>query len=375
MGLLSKLFGQPKPRQQTPVHSLPAQPRFTKRTVVPNSRPYLAFDIETAKIAPDDAEDILKYRPLGIACAATLAYDGTLTHWYSKDAKGNPTPQLTMEDAQGLVRYLQEASQQGYFICTWNGLGFDFDILAEESGMLNECRELALNHIDMMFHFFCLKGFGLGLDKVCRGMGIEGKPKGMSGSLIPRLWAKGKHKEVLNYLNRDVQAILAIAQTVDETNALSWISSKGDKRQEDIYGWLVSKEAIELPEPDTSWMDGPWPRSRFAGWTGYESEHNRQLRLLEDIKTFKREGKSEEAENLLLELVEATEAENKVKKCGVAPWPYEQLAIIYHKRKNYQAEINILERCIQQKYGSKEMRSEMAYRLVKAQKAMERQKS
>ena len=25
--------------------------------------------------------------------------------------------------------------------------------------------------------------------------------------------------------------------------------------------------AKQLPEPDTSWMDEPWPRERFTGWT------------------------------------------------------------------------------------------------------------
>ena len=25
-------------------------------------------------------------------------------------------------------------------------------------------------------------------------------------------------------------------------------------------------EALELPEPDTSWLPVPWPRSKFSGW-------------------------------------------------------------------------------------------------------------
>ena len=36
---------------------------------------YLAFDIETAAEFPTSAPDWRRYRPLGIACAATLASD------------------------------------------------------------------------------------------------------------------------------------------------------------------------------------------------------------------------------------------------------------------------------------------------------------
>jgi hypothetical protein len=33
-------------------------------------------------------------------------------------------------------------------------------------------------------------------------------------------------------------------------------------------GWLTVREALELPLPNTSWMDEPWPRERFTGWLG-----------------------------------------------------------------------------------------------------------
>ena len=63
-----------------------------------------------------------------------------------------------------LVDYLACQVVAGYTILTWNGLSFDFNVLAEESGMHDECAELALNHVDMMFHIFCLRGHYLGLD-------------------------------------------------------------------------------------------------------------------------------------------------------------------------------------------------------------------
>ena len=87
-------------------------------------------------------------------------------------------------------------------------LGFDFDILAEESGMLEECRDLAVSHVDMMFHVFCQLGYGVGLDAAARGMELAGKSKGMSGVLAPVLWAEGRREEVLEYVAQDVRTTL-----------------------------------------------------------------------------------------------------------------------------------------------------------------------
>lgn len=65
-----------------------------------------------------------------------------------------------------------------------------------------------------------------------------------------------------------------------------------------------------------------------------------------DVEALKRESKLVEAEELLLELVAATEREDEIDKMGTAPWYYEQLAIIYRKRKEPAKEVAILERCL-----------------------------
>jgi hypothetical protein len=33
-------------------------------------------------------------------------------------------------------------------------------------------------------------------------------------------------------------------------------------------GWLPVDRAEKLPEPDTSWVDDPWPQTMFTGWMG-----------------------------------------------------------------------------------------------------------
>ncbi len=65
---------------------------------------------------------------------------------------------------------------------------------------------------------------------------------------------------------------------------------------------------------------------------------------VEEVKAFKRAGRLDEAVRLLLTgLVEAVEAEATRKRWGPAPWYYDQLAIIHRKKRDYAAEIAILE--------------------------------
>jgi len=68
---------------------------------------------------------------------------------------------MNRKELRGLVDYLAKKVKCGYKIVTWNGLGFDFDILAEESGMLDKCRSLAIDQVDMMFHAVCRLGYGI----------------------------------------------------------------------------------------------------------------------------------------------------------------------------------------------------------------------
>lgn len=64
----------------------------------------------------------------------------------------------------------------------------------------------------------------------------------------------------------------------------------------------------------------------------------------DEVKTLRRHGQDDSAEKLLLELLEVVEAEASAQGWGVAPWYYEQLAIIYRKRKDSSAEVAVLER-------------------------------
>ena len=65
---------------------------------------------------------------------------------------------------------------------------------------------------------------------------------------------------------------------------------------------------------------------------------------VEEVRTLRRYGHDDSAEELLLDLLDVIEAESSQQGWGVAPWYYEQLAIIYRKRKEPTREVAILER-------------------------------
>jgi hypothetical protein len=118
-----------------------------------------------------------------------------------------------------------------------------------------------------MFHLFCQLGYGVGLDRAAKAMGLAGKPEGMSGALAPRLWANGRRQEVLDYVAQDARTTLELARICEERGYLRWITHSGNVRTVALpRGWLNVGDAMNLPEPDTSWMSNPWPRSKFTGW-------------------------------------------------------------------------------------------------------------
>ena len=125
---------------------------------------------------------------------------------------GNPAPQMTQQDVAAFVEHLETKLQEGYTIITHNGLGFDFVIVAEESGRMDECRDLAMTHVDMMYHFFCGKGFPIKLNAAAKAIGVS-KPENVDGSVAPKLWKEGAYQTVLDYVAQDCRLTLDVAHS------------------------------------------------------------------------------------------------------------------------------------------------------------------
>jgi hypothetical protein len=92
------------------------------------------------------------------------------------------------------------------------------------------------------------------------------------------------------------------------------------------------------------------------------------------IKELKRLKKHDKAINLLFKLVDADEKEAKVSGEGVAPWYYEQLAIIFRKEKRYDDEVRILERYKRRKRAPGAKPKKLDERLIKARELRDKNK-
>jgi len=244
------------------------------------------FDLEIAKVLPPDTENLLAHAPLGISCAAIALND--LDHadpvYFARD------PQLTRQSAKDLVEALELLVADDYTIVTWNGLGFDFRVLAQESGLSNRCANLALNHWDMMLNCTWVKGWYLGLDTALDGAGIAQKTHtvtlkdgsvihDMNGAKAPELWAAGEHIAVMTYLKGDVVQLMKLALQVDAQKVIRWITKSSGRQQQVPSGsHMTVAKLLQTPHPDTSWMGKTAPtRKQFLDWIpGYE-------KLLENI--------------------------------------------------------------------------------------------
>lgn len=234
-----------------------------------------SFDLESARLIPKGCEDLLA-ADLGITTAATLGTGRearVLRLFYTEILAGRPAALMSQADANNLVDWLLSLHRRGETILTWNGLGFDFPVLAAASGRKADCAEIALGHVDLFFYMVCRTGFGIGLDRVARGMGLGGKD-GYTDADMPGLWANGEHETVINYLVDDVEMTLEIALAAMRYGGLTWRSKKNQKLDWRMPhgGKLLSvAQAMALPMPDTTFAPAArrrWPRTKFAGWMG-----------------------------------------------------------------------------------------------------------
>lgn len=77
---------------------------------------------------------------------------------------------------------------------------------------------------------------------------------------------------------------------------------------------------------------------------GLTPEASRISLLVDEVNTAKRERRLDDAMRLLLEEIDRQEAESRTGGFGVAPWYYEQLAIVYRKLGRQEDELVVLER-------------------------------
>jgi len=234
--------------------------------------PFVAFDIEIAKIFLEDNPTLDPEDFLGISCAATLTSEGELLTWHNAEMG----PKMTTEEACELVEYLRACREDGLQIVTWNGMKFDFHVLAVESGMRTACALMAWEHVDIMFAIHCIKGYPLGLEAASKACGSQKGVEGLThGRYAPYFWVNGQHQIALDYVSQDVRATAAVADTVQERWGFIWISQRGNPtrffvpevmRPVDGFAGLTPEHCIKWVLPDQGWMENPLTRDHFYRW-------------------------------------------------------------------------------------------------------------
>ncbi len=227
----------------------------------------IGFDIEIADVFElAQGEDLDARGPFRISVAAIFdATTGRSRVWHATNAAGGPAGELDPALAREVLRFLRRCQLDGKRIVAWNGLSFDLKWMGHAANDLPLAAEVARELIDPMFQFFCLKGFPVGLQAVADGMAVGAK-KLMDGKDAPLEWQRGNTQKVLDYVVEDCRITTVVAQAIEGKRHIRWRTSRGSLSDVRIPRLVPVAEAMELPDPDTSWMDRPIPRSRFVGW-------------------------------------------------------------------------------------------------------------
>jgi hypothetical protein len=114
------------------------------------------------------------------------------------------------------------------------------------------------------------------------------------------------------------------------------------------------------------------PRSERRGT--YRTSDQRSLASVQDeIRALKSIGNWEEAERQLVQYIAIMEADVRTRPVLVIPWFYEQLAMLYRRRKVYQKEVALLEHFLQLPHERNATTQRLLERLPKAQALLAKQ--
>ena len=257
---------------------------------------FVGFDLEIAEPFPEGGWD--KRSSLGISCAAIYG-ESTMAFFPAPHNSERLPDRMSAFEARLMVDELLNAERRGAQIVTWNGLGFDFLVLAIEcqnESYAQLVREMALRHIDPFFNMFCDMGYGIGLQTAANALNVHGKLEGMHGSLAPLMWnasfpatdeetaemaatgfergSIGAQNLCIEYVEQDAKATYDVYMALAETHNLYWTTRAGKRsrypwRPRKLFGRLLTcSEASMTEEPNTSWMTDREPpkRSEYIGW-------------------------------------------------------------------------------------------------------------
>lgn len=251
----------------------------------------LAMDLEVGDQFADFKE-WRDHRPLSITCVG-LSYRSIRSYVDTDDVVEESTGSIWSDIlvdgvgayvdeklARETVRVMYAWILNGGTLVTWNGLAFDLPVLSDASGEYDLCKEIALGdqHVDMMFNMFMLLGWPVRLETASIETTGEGKYSSVKGSLAPKLWAEGKHEEVLKYVEQDARMTRDLFVTLSSSTPpmMRWRTKGGRGSPRQARGrpdgwsplWSVDRtlKTVEPPEVASFMTDPPTIKSFFEFW-------------------------------------------------------------------------------------------------------------
>ena len=148
---------------------------------------------------------------------------------------------------------------------TWNGLGFDFRVLAavlaDHPVHVAKVKRLARAQVDPCFNFFMRRGFPVALARVAAAFGSVGKSD--CGSNAIDKWLQGTEEDrvgVLRYCEQDVVVLATAVGHILLAGRVCWMTKREPSYRAE---WVPHSEkelvapvceSIKWREPDNKWM-------------------------------------------------------------------------------------------------------------------------
>ena len=144
---------------------------------------FVSISLQTDKLIPESGD----LSELKILCLCLYSHQEKI--WVPKNEKFKRAAYLTSSQVEEIIKDLCQAKT----IISWNGLGFDLQILYHNCQSVNlkqKIKKIARKHIDLAFSFMCQHGYMLSLSKV----GFESN---VESSTVPLLWQASRNGQDL----------------------------------------------------------------------------------------------------------------------------------------------------------------------------------
>lgn len=186
----------------------------------------LAINLQSDKIIPEDGQ----LNDMGIICVSIINEKNEINTWKPENNSfGYCQNKLSSEQVNQVIEKLKQEKK----IISWNGLGFDLQILYNNSSDTNLKKDLikiAKKHVDLAYAFLCENGYMISMKKVFLESLNNQIDSPIDAKSYPVLWTAGKEGQelVINANQQSVSNLLTIYQDLVKNKKLKYLSKAGN---------------------------------------------------------------------------------------------------------------------------------------------------